>query len=225
MRRARKDSLEGFGGGFEEEVEEVAAFAEDAAEDFGDGEDELAVGDFVADGGGDPVGGLADAALVAGGAEVAAFAGEGEEAFVAAVGAVEAEKAGGEVAAAEEIADGGEDVRAERAEGGTVVFLVGGDEGVPGGGEDLPEWARRGGGGVGRWMAQKVFIRTIFVRGKIGGDGSDLGKVRVGEFLTGEKLGGGAGRAGDGLRRDATTTLGKERFFHFLRRWRKVERF
>jgi hypothetical protein len=33
---------------------------------------------------------LADAALMAGGAEVAAFAGEGEEAFVTAVGAVEA---------------------------------------------------------------------------------------------------------------------------------------
>jgi hypothetical protein len=52
-------------------VEEVAAFAEDTAEDFGDGEDELAVRDFVADGGGDPIGGLADAALVAGRAEVA----------------------------------------------------------------------------------------------------------------------------------------------------------
>jgi hypothetical protein len=76
---------EGFGGGFEEEVEEVAAFAEDAAEDFGDGEDELAVGNFVADSGGDPIGGLADAALMAGGTEVAAFAGEGEEAFVSAV--------------------------------------------------------------------------------------------------------------------------------------------
>ncbi len=50
----------------------------------------------MADGGGDPIGGLADAALMAGGAEVAAFAGEGEEAFVTAVGAVEAEKAGGE---------------------------------------------------------------------------------------------------------------------------------
>ena len=89
--------------------EEVAAFAEDAAQDLGDGEDELAVGDFVADGGGDPVAGGADAALVAGGAEVAALAGEGEEAFVAAVGALEAGEAGGEVAAAEEGLDGGEE--------------------------------------------------------------------------------------------------------------------
>ena len=45
---------------------------------------------------------------------------------------------------------------------------------------------RRGAGGVGRRMAQRVFVKTFFVRGKIGGDGSDLGKVRVGEFLTGE---------------------------------------
>ena len=28
-----------------------------------------------------------------------------------------------------------------------------------------------------------MFIRTFFVRGKNGGDGSDFGKVRVGEFL------------------------------------------
>ena len=119
----------------------------DAAQDFGDGEDELAVRDFVADGGGDPIGGLADAALVAGGAEVAAFAGEGEEAFVAAVGAVEAKETGGEVAAAEEVADGGEDVGPERAEGGAVVFLVAGEEGVPGGGEELPEG--RGAGAAG----------------------------------------------------------------------------
>ena len=72
----------------------------------------------MADGGGDPTGGLADAALVAGGAEVATLAGEGEEFFVAAVRAVEAEEAGGEVAAAEEVADGGEDVGAERGRRG-----------------------------------------------------------------------------------------------------------
>jgi hypothetical protein len=144
--------LEGFGGGFEEEVEEVAAFAEDPAEDFGDGEDELAVGDFVTDGGGDPIGGLADAALMAGGAEVAAFAGEGEEAFVAAVRTVEAEEAGGEVAAAEEVADGCEDVGAERTEGGTVELFVASEEWVLGGSEDLPEWGgARAAGFVDGW--------------------------------------------------------------------------
>ena len=51
----------------------MTSFAENAAQDFGDGEDELAVGNFVADGGGDPVAGGADAALVAGGTEVAGF--------------------------------------------------------------------------------------------------------------------------------------------------------
>ena len=76
-------------------MKEVAALAEDAAKDFGDGEDELAVRDLMADVGGNPFGGLADAALVAGGAEVAALAGEGEEAFVAAIGTLEAEETGG----------------------------------------------------------------------------------------------------------------------------------
>ena len=38
-----EEFLEGFVGGFEEEVEEVAAFAELAAQDFRDGENELAV--------------------------------------------------------------------------------------------------------------------------------------------------------------------------------------
>ncbi len=51
----------------------MAAFAEDAAQNFGNGEDKLAVGDFVADGGGDPLANGAGAALVAGGAEVSAL--------------------------------------------------------------------------------------------------------------------------------------------------------
>jgi len=41
---------EGGGGGSEEVGEEVAALAKNAAQDFGDGEDELAVRDYVADG-------------------------------------------------------------------------------------------------------------------------------------------------------------------------------
>jgi hypothetical protein len=140
-------------------MKEVAALAEDAAEDFGDGEDELTVRDFVADGGGNPIGGLANAALMAGGAEVATFAGEGEEAFVAAVGAVEAEEAGGEVAAAKEIADGGEDVGAEWAEGGAVFFLVGGEEGFPSGGEELPEWGADFGFGNQRAFATRPLLK------------------------------------------------------------------
>ena len=45
---------------------EVAAFAEDAAQHSREGEHELAVRDVVADGGGDPIASLADAALMAG---------------------------------------------------------------------------------------------------------------------------------------------------------------
>ena len=59
------------------------------------------MGDFVADAGGDPVANGAGAALVASGAEVATFAGEGEQAFVTAIRALEAGEARGEVAATE----------------------------------------------------------------------------------------------------------------------------
>jgi hypothetical protein len=41
--------LEGVDGGVEENVEELAALAEDAAQDAGDGKDELTMGNFVAD--------------------------------------------------------------------------------------------------------------------------------------------------------------------------------
>ena len=54
-----------------------AALAEDAAQHAGNGEDELAVGNGLAEGFGDPVAGGADAALVAGRADVATLAGEG----------------------------------------------------------------------------------------------------------------------------------------------------
>ena len=50
--------------------------------------------------------------------------------------------------AAEEVADDGKDVGAERAEGGAVLFLVGSEEGFPGGGEDLPEWGGAGAAGL-----------------------------------------------------------------------------
>ena len=59
-----KGILKGGGGSVEQEGEEVAAFAEDAVQDLGDGEDELAVGDFVADGVGDPLASGAGATLV-----------------------------------------------------------------------------------------------------------------------------------------------------------------
>mgnify|MGYP006889505315 CR=1 FL=1 len=49
--------LEGVDGGVKENGEELAAFAEDAAQDAGYGEDELTMGNFVADRGGDPFAG------------------------------------------------------------------------------------------------------------------------------------------------------------------------
>ena len=57
--------LKTFDSGVKENGEELASFPEDAAEDAWYGEDELAVGNFVADRGGDPFAGGADAALVA----------------------------------------------------------------------------------------------------------------------------------------------------------------
>jgi hypothetical protein len=84
---------------------------------------------------------------MAGRAEVAALAGEGEEAFVAAVRALESGKAGGEVATAEEGFDGGNGGGVERAEILAVFGFVIGDELVPAVVDELPEW--RGAGAAG----------------------------------------------------------------------------
>jgi len=117
----------------------VAAFAKDAAEDLGDGEDELAVRNLVADGGGDPFAGAPYSALVAGWAEVAGLAGEGEEAFVAAVRALKSGESAGEVTATEKGLDGGRGVGAEWAEGLPVAVFVTSEELVPAVVDDLPE--------------------------------------------------------------------------------------
>ena len=142
------------GGGVEEVSEQVAALAEDRAEDFGDGEDELTVGNGQADVAGDPAGGLEGPALVAGGAEVAGLAGEGEQVLVAAAGADEAGEAGGEVATTAESTNGGDGFGPERAHGGAELLFVNGEEIVPSEVDDVPQgrgaWASRvvdGGGG------------------------------------------------------------------------------
>ncbi len=106
----------------------------------------------MADAGGDPAAGAADAALVAGGAEVAALAGEGEQFFVTTVRAVEAGEAGSEVTTAEEGLDGGDGARTERAEGLAVMLLVVREKIIPAVVDDLPE-AKHAGGGFGRRMA------------------------------------------------------------------------
>jgi hypothetical protein len=136
------------GGGFlKEKVEEFAPFAEDAPERFGHGEDELAVGEVEADVVGDPAADLFDFALVAGRAEVAGFAGEGEEFLVAAIRALEAGESRGEIAAFVELLNHGDSVFAQ----GAVVFAVDGfvfgEEWAPGVVDDMPE---RGGTGASR---------------------------------------------------------------------------
>ena len=98
--------------------EQVAAFSEDRAKDFRDGEDELTVGNGQADVVGEPTGGLESPALVAGGTEVAGFAAEGEQVLVTAAGADEAGEAGGKVPATAEGLDGDDGFRTERAHGG-----------------------------------------------------------------------------------------------------------
>jgi hypothetical protein len=70
---------------------------------------------------------------------VAGLAGEGEEAFVTAVGALELGGAGGEIAAAEEGFDGGDGGGVERAEILAVPFFVVGEEFFPTVVDGLPE--------------------------------------------------------------------------------------
>jgi len=143
---------EGFGGGVEEDREQLAAFAEDAAEHARHGEHELAVGYLAADVVGDPVAGGQGAALVAGGAKIPRLASEGHELFVAAVGALEAGEAAGEVAATEEGLDSGDGSGVERAVGGPVAGFVVAEEVGPAVADGLPE--RRGAGAarlVNRW--------------------------------------------------------------------------
>ena len=127
------------GGGVEEMGQEVAALAEDRAKDLRDGEDELTVGNGQADVVGDPTGGLEGPALVAGGAKVAGFAGEGEQVLVAAAGADESGEAGGKVAAAHESLNGDGGFGPERAHGGAELLFVNGEEIVPGEVDDLPQ--------------------------------------------------------------------------------------
>ena len=67
---------------------------------------------------------------------------------MAAVWALEADEAGGEVAAAEKGLDGGDGGAVERAEGFAVVFFVEGEELVPAVVDDLPEWRGTGAAGV-----------------------------------------------------------------------------
>jgi hypothetical protein len=135
----------------------------------------------VGDGGSDPCADVEGAALVAGGAEVAGFAGEGEQVLVAATGAEESGEAGGEVAAAEEALDMGDGVGTQGAHGGPVMLFVAGGEIVPAMVNQLPEG--RSTGAAGFW-AGRIYRNapTDDARsGKVWADASLCGKLKDAE--------------------------------------------
>jgi hypothetical protein len=70
-------------------IEELAAFAKNAAEGFGHGEDELPVRHLEAEDACDPVAGGSDLALMTARTEVPSLTGEGEEPLMSAVRALE----------------------------------------------------------------------------------------------------------------------------------------
>ena len=132
--------LEAVNGRAEKMVEEVASFAENATEGFRHGEDELPVRHVEAEDPGNPITGLADFALMATRTKVPRLAGEGEEALVPAVGALEPRETGGEVAAAMKLADDVDGVVAEGAVNGAMALFVSSDEVGPTAVDDLPQW-------------------------------------------------------------------------------------
>jgi len=98
---------DGFKGALKDEADQAPAFAKDAAQHLGHGEDELTMGDAVADGTRDPLAGGAHASLVTSRTEVALLAGKGQQALVTTIWAFQTGEAGGEVPAAHEGMDGG----------------------------------------------------------------------------------------------------------------------
>jgi len=131
--------LEALDGGGEEMVEELAALAENAADGFRHREDELPVRHVEAEDAGDPVAGGSDFALMAARTKVPSLAGEGEEAFVSAVGTLEPGESGGEVSAAVELTDDVNGVVAEGAMDGAMALFIAHDEIGPAVMDDLPE--------------------------------------------------------------------------------------
>ena len=98
----------------EQKRKQLATFAKDAAQQFGNGENHLSMRDLMAYRSGDPFAGGSHASLVARGTEVAGFTGEGEQPLMAAIGAFEARESRGKIAAAEEGFDGCDGGRFER---------------------------------------------------------------------------------------------------------------
>jgi len=120
-------------------VEELASFAENATDGFGHGEDELPVRHVEAEDAGNPFADGSDFALMTTRTKVARLAGEGEEALVSAIRALEPGESRGEVAAAVELADDVDGVVTKRTVDGAVAVFVACLEVGPGMMDDLPE--------------------------------------------------------------------------------------
>ena len=95
----------------------------------------LPVRNLLAETVGDPVSGLTDASLVAGRAEVATLAGEGQQVLVAAVGALETGESAGEIAAAVEFLDDVNGIGSKRSTGLAVGGFVFGEKLAPSAGK------------------------------------------------------------------------------------------
>jgi hypothetical protein len=128
-------------------LEQGAVETEVRAQHLGDAEGEVTVRDGEQDRLGDQRAEKLDLLLVAGGAEPAAFAGEGQQVFVLAMVAPDAGEAVFEVAAVHELVHDLGDDRAQKAVAGLETLFVGGKKGVEVPGQALPE--RRGAGFAG----------------------------------------------------------------------------
>ena len=84
-------------GGTEEMVEKFTPFAENSPQRFGHRKHKLPVRHLEAEDAGDPVAGLTDFPLMAAWAKMPRLAGEGEEARMPAIGALEPGESGGKV--------------------------------------------------------------------------------------------------------------------------------
>jgi hypothetical protein len=113
-----------------EAPEEVSIAAEEGAQHFGQGEDDVPVGDRQEDVVHQVGGGLENLALMAGGTEPASLAGEGDQIFVRAMVAADAGKAVFKNAALEELAEDLGDDGTQGAETGFVEFGIAAHEGV-----------------------------------------------------------------------------------------------
>jgi hypothetical protein len=121
--------LQGVGDEVAEFGEAFGIFTEDVTQDSGDGQDPVPVRDRKADLIANEGGGIEGTALVAAGAAASSLTGEGEQVVVVAVGALHAEEAAGEVAAAQAVAQGGFAGRVEWPEVFGAVRVVACGEG------------------------------------------------------------------------------------------------